>query len=92
MKHSSFLAEHADVTWRFFLQAGVSGLSAIHTVNGLADETVRTEPKKRSKPDKAGVQPDPYFTSAEDFKKMPGAWYLFVACLIGMHDSRNSQQ
>ncbi|MDA1229564.1 MAG: molybdopterin-dependent oxidoreductase [Planctomycetota bacterium] len=68
MKHSSFLAEHADVTRRFFLQAGVLGLSAIHAVNSLADEIVKTEPKKRAKPDKAGVQPDPYFTSAEDFK------------------------
>lgn len=68
MKHSSFLAEHADVTRRFFLQAGVFGLAAIHTVNGLADETVKTAPKKRAKPDKAGVQPDPYFSPPEDFK------------------------
>jgi DMSO/TMAO reductase YedYZ molybdopterin-dependent catalytic subunit len=68
MNQSRFLAEHFEVTRRFFLQAGVISISALNGANDLADETAKTAPKKRAKPDKGGVRPDPYFTPSEDFK------------------------
>ena len=68
MNQSRFLAEHFEITRRFFLQAGVIGVAALNVVSGVADETAKPAPKKREKPDKRGVRPDPYFTPSEDFK------------------------
>ena len=68
MNQSRFLAEHFEVTRRFFLQAGVMGVAALNVASGVADETAEPAPKKRAKPDKGGVRQDPYFTPSEDFK------------------------
>ena len=67
MDHADFLAEHFEVTRRFFLRAGVLGFAAAQRL-ALASAAVRPESEKHVKPEKAGVQRDPYFTAAEDFR------------------------
>ena len=73
MSHAAFLSEHAELTRRFFLQAGALGFAsaAAFTTHGAEGEkanaaTPATE--KPAKPDKAGAQPEPYFTPAAHFR------------------------
>ncbi|QDU29648.1 TMAO/DMSO reductase [Anatilimnocola aggregata] len=74
MDHDSFLTEHRELTRRFFLQAGALGFAATQLANfGFADEKPTEEkqspaPVKRTKPEKAGVRPEPYFTPSVDFR------------------------
>ncbi|MEI6541467.1 MAG: molybdopterin-dependent oxidoreductase, partial [Planctomycetota bacterium] len=73
MNHPRFLSEHFKLTRRYFLRAGVMGITASQlTVNAAAfaaaDESAQASPKAHVKPDKGGVRPDPYFTPAEDFR------------------------
>jgi DMSO/TMAO reductase YedYZ molybdopterin-dependent catalytic subunit len=68
MNPSRFLGEHAEITRRFFLQAGVIGVSAFSAENFFADETSKTASENQGKPDQRGVQPDPYFTPADEFR------------------------
>ena len=69
MDRAEFLAEHIELTRRFFLKAGVFGCAVSQmAVNVVADETASAAPKKHVKPDKGGVRSDPYFTPAEDFR------------------------
>lgn len=63
MDRHVFLHEHFRLTRRFFLRAGVLGLAAPLALR--ADDSAQ---KKKAKPDKAGVRPDPYFTPTEDFR------------------------
>lgn len=79
MNQSRFLAEHFEITRRFFLKAGVIGVAALNVASGVADETAKPAPKKRAKPDKGGVRPDPYFTPSEDFKDV--SWEATAASL-----------
>jgi DMSO/TMAO reductase YedYZ molybdopterin-dependent catalytic subunit len=68
MEDREFLDEHVQLTRRFFLRAGVLGVAASPVVvRSLRAEMGVDEPKKRAKPDKAGAQPEPYFTASEDF-------------------------
>lgn len=65
---AGFLREHAELTRRFFLQQGVvAGLGAtlLSPTSLLAQET---QPKKTSKPEKAGALGEPYFTPTEFFQ------------------------
>ncbi|CAN5370113.1 hypothetical protein BH11PLA2_BH11PLA2_23930 [soil metagenome] len=57
--NSTFQNEHAELTRRFFLLSGVAGLTVLPL---LAQST------KPKKPDKAGAQPEPYFTPPEQFR------------------------
>lgn len=66
MNHPDFLAEHQQLTRRFFLAAGVAGLTASPVL--LAQEGGSTPPKKPVKVPKAGVQPEPYFTPPDQFR------------------------
>ncbi|MCX7389161.1 MAG: molybdopterin-dependent oxidoreductase [Planctomycetales bacterium] len=73
MNQPRFLSEHFKLTRRYFLRAGVMGITASQlTVNAAAfaaaDESAQASPKAHVKPDKGGVRPDPYFTPAEDFR------------------------
>lgn len=68
MSSSPFLSEHVELTRRFFLQAGVLGLSAAPLLHGIAAVQDAAAPAKRAKPDKGGARPDPYFTPAADFR------------------------
>ena len=63
----SFLAQHLRLTRRYFLQAGIAGLSAPAFLPHITAEE-KEAPAKRVKPDKGGVRPDPYFTPTEDFR------------------------
>ncbi len=67
MDNDRFLEEHLRLTRRFFLQAGVLSLVPMAAARGQEPRPVAPEKARRSKPPKAGVQPDPYFTSQEDF-------------------------
>jgi DMSO/TMAO reductase YedYZ molybdopterin-dependent catalytic subunit len=69
----AFMEEHRRVARRYFIQAGVVGLSALE-LNAralsswiMADDKERA-PKKSPTTDKAGAQPDPYFTIASQFR------------------------
>ncbi len=68
MSDHGFLDQHARLTRRFFLQAGVAGMTATQVVSTVIGEQPAAAPAKRVKPDKAGVRPEPYFTAAEDFR------------------------
>jgi hypothetical protein len=69
MHRGDFLDEHFQLSRRFFLQAGVSGLVANSvTTTALGAEQNAATPTKRTKPDKAGARLDPYFTPNEDFR------------------------
>jgi len=73
MGNFEFLEQHRCLTRRYFLQAGVAGLSVLHTNSGslaaslLDDEKSTAKPTKK-KADKAGAQPAPYFTTANEFR------------------------
>jgi hypothetical protein len=57
------------LTRRFFFRASVMGLVTTATAGlVLADETKPSMPPKRAKPDKSGVQPEPYFTPTQGFR------------------------
>ena len=62
-----FLAEHLTLSRRFFLQAGLS-LGAVSALSPLVIAEESSPPKPRTKPDKAGAQPEPYFTPVADFR------------------------
>jgi DMSO/TMAO reductase YedYZ molybdopterin-dependent catalytic subunit len=69
----SYLDEHRELTRRFFLQAGLSGAVVSQYVHASAPQEPKQDPNnqspvKRSKPDKAGIRRDPYFTPADDFR------------------------
>src|SRR6218665_3446376 len=70
MNRSDFLDEHFELTRRHFLEAGVASLAAAEfTSIGQADDKPPVPPPvKRSKPPKAGVRPEPYFTPTQDFQ------------------------
>ncbi len=69
MDHFAFLAEHRQITRRFFVQAGVlGGLVAGNDLPNAEATTKPTQSSKKSKHEKAGVLPDPYFTKQEDFR------------------------
>ena len=59
MDHSRFLSEHFELTRRYFLRAGVMGMTASQlTVNAAAltaaDELAQASPRAHTKPDKGG--------------------------------------
>jgi DMSO/TMAO reductase YedYZ molybdopterin-dependent catalytic subunit len=62
--NSYLLDEHKELTRRFFLSLGVLGALATRTTIQAAHD----DPIQSPKPAKAGAQPDPYFTTAEDFQ------------------------
>lgn len=71
MANASFLAEHAELSRRYFLRASLAGaaLGALGMkAPVLAEEKQAAPPAKRVKPDKAGARPDPYFTPPADFR------------------------
>ncbi len=68
MTPPSFHDEHAELTRRFFLQAGVLGLAATPWFASSAAAQDAAAPVKRAKPDKGGARPEPYFTPANDFR------------------------
>jgi DMSO/TMAO reductase YedYZ molybdopterin-dependent catalytic subunit len=69
MHHGDFLDEHFRLSRRYFLEAGLLGLvanpGATRAFGAVGDAAT---PKERTKPDKAGARPDPYFTPNEDFR------------------------
>jgi DMSO/TMAO reductase YedYZ molybdopterin-dependent catalytic subunit len=69
MHQGDFFDEHFQLSRRFFLQAGVSGVVANSVTSRAlgAEQDVPTW-KKQTQPDKAGVWIDPYFTPNEDFR------------------------
>lgn len=69
MQHGEHLRDHSEVSRRSFLQAGVLGLAvAPQVASGPPEESLPPVPKKRVKPERAGVRQDPWFTPAEDFR------------------------
>lgn len=66
----SLLDEHLALTRRYFLQTGLSGLTLLPIVPTAlaADTPPAATPPKRTKPDKAGARPEPYFTPTADFR------------------------
>ena len=69
MNSPTFLDEHFELTRRFFLRTTVLGLASTQAAGlALADETTPAATPKHVKPDKAGVQPEPYFTPTENFR------------------------
>jgi DMSO/TMAO reductase YedYZ molybdopterin-dependent catalytic subunit len=69
MIHPEFLAEHFDLSRRYFLRAGAFGLAAAQVrMDALAENGATAPQQKHIKPDKGGVRPDPYFTPAQDFR------------------------
>ena len=69
MNSPSILREHIALTRRYFLQAGVLGLAAAPgLMSAVVAEQDSVVPIKQAQGDKSGVQPDPYFTPAEDFR------------------------
>ncbi|MFO0941228.1 MAG: molybdopterin-dependent oxidoreductase [Pirellulales bacterium] len=61
------MTEHQEVSRRYFLQQGfATGVVAVALGNPSATAQ-ETKPTKISKPDKAGVLPEPYFTLSEHF-------------------------
>lgn len=62
MSQAAFLAEHARLTRRFFLQTGVASAVALQSRRVWAADS------GKSKPDKAGARQDPYFTPLDDFR------------------------
>lgn len=65
---SPLLDEHLALTRRFFLQAGVVGLTALPVLAPALAADAPVAPPKRAKPDKGGARPEPYFTPTEDFR------------------------
>ncbi len=63
MSQSAFLAEHARLTRRFFLQAGVASAAALQV-----PRRIWAADAGKSKPEKAGARQDPYFTPLDDFR------------------------
>jgi DMSO/TMAO reductase YedYZ molybdopterin-dependent catalytic subunit len=70
MSHAAFLSEHAELTRRFFLQAGALGFAsaATFTTHAAEGDKANSATPKPEKPDKAGAQPEPYFTPAAHFR------------------------
>ncbi|MBL9093633.1 MAG: molybdopterin-dependent oxidoreductase [Planctomycetaceae bacterium] len=74
MNGDDFLAEHARLTRRFFLQAGVAAAAIAPLGTAAAAETeakgeIKSDkPPPRAKPEKAGARGEPYFTPTEDFR------------------------
>lgn len=67
MDDREFLDEHRQLTRRFFLNLGaLSCLPAMLPRVAVAAEPAKAVP--RAKPNKAGVQPEPYFTPQADFR------------------------
>ncbi len=67
MPRNDFLDEHLELARRYFLKLGLAGA----VLTQLRSPLVADEPEKpapRVKPEKAGVQADPYFTPAIDFQ------------------------
>ena len=68
MDDAGFLAEHMRLTRRFFLRAGVLGVVApMGAARGQEARPVAAGQAGRPRPEKAGVQPEPYFTSPDEF-------------------------
>ncbi len=68
MDNDRFLEEHLRLTRRFFLQAGLLGAVApLGSARGQGAQPGAATKAKRPRPEKAGVQPDPYFTSQDEF-------------------------
>ncbi len=68
MHDISFLDEHRQFCRRFFLQSGLTALTAMQVLEAFADDKQTDAPEKRVKPDKAGIRREPYFTPSEDFR------------------------
>jgi DMSO/TMAO reductase YedYZ molybdopterin-dependent catalytic subunit len=69
MNHRDFLEEHAHITRRFFLQAGLLGVAnANFAIGSQGQEKDAKTPPRHAKPEKAGAARQPYFTPAEDFR------------------------
>ncbi len=69
MDQSKFVEEHCGLVRRYFLQLGLSGLTATPSVMmSFADDGTASKQTKRQREDKAGAQPEPYFTHPEDFQ------------------------
>ncbi len=66
MIQTPFHREHHELTRRYFLQLGVVGAAAGTLLQNAATSFAQ-EPSK-PKHDTAGAWPDPYFTSANDFR------------------------
>ena len=69
MNQHDFIEEHSRLTRRYFLKVGVAGVSALPlNREAFADEPIAAKSTKRSKPEKAGAQREPYFTLSTDFR------------------------
>ncbi len=60
MMPDSFIDQHFDLTRRYFLKLGILSVVSSRSLTN-------SEPILQGRPDKAGVQPDPYFTRPEYF-------------------------
>ncbi len=67
MPQFDFLAEHRELTRRFFLKAGVLGFASTSFATPLS-AAESPAPEKPVKRDKAGAYPEPYFTASEQFR------------------------
>jgi DMSO/TMAO reductase YedYZ molybdopterin-dependent catalytic subunit len=68
MDDRRFLEEHLRLTRRFFLRAGVLGIvGPLGAARGQEARRVAPDNARPARPEKAGVQPDPYFTSPDEF-------------------------
>ncbi len=73
MNKLEFLEQHRSLTRRYFLEAGTVGMTALYAKPGrleasfLDDESGPSKSTTR-KAGKAGAQPTPYFTAANEFR------------------------
>ena len=69
MDHLTFLAEHRQITRRFFIRAGVvTGLVPLEDLRKVEAAAKPNQSIKQAKHPKAGALPDPYFTKQDDFR------------------------
>jgi hypothetical protein len=65
---ADFLAEHADVTRRYFLRQGLAGGLGAIAFTGASAAAQEKPPATNPKPEKAGAFAEPYFTPAQHFR------------------------
>jgi DMSO/TMAO reductase YedYZ molybdopterin-dependent catalytic subunit len=69
MPENPFLNEHLALSRRYFLGLGLAGTAVARAgLRAAAADADDAKPKKPAKPDKAGAQPEPYFTPPAEFK------------------------
>lgn len=73
MGNLEFLEEHRSLSRRYFLQKSIAGFSVLPASARMFDASLLDEGQANAKPakpkvDKAGAQPHPYFTAANEFR------------------------